>query len=670
MSNFKKFAKQLENQFNGLTESEVYEVALADPLELWNFYLDAFPAGTNEIFRVNREYDGSYDRNVIRQIGHLVTLKDGVYTSIWDAKDIEYPFNVVAEKIKEFLATKPILGLAAIAERKLGHVKTIETLPEGSDPDHIVWFHFHAESPLRLLTGTVRTAQVASARTNVEMFLTSLLSLKKENINQVLELIEAGSLYKGEEYRRSVNLYNDLRKGYSEASDKESFLWEVVSKDASARLKNTLIGTLIDDLNTKDLENAVKAYESKAAPHNYKRPTALITQGMIKKCIESLRKIGLEDSLERRYAVMSDVNVTDVKWVNNDTSKAMKGSLEDLFGSATAKPGKSSKNIVGEIHIDDFMSDVLPTASKLEVLFENRHKGNLVSLTAGVNDDAKNLFKWDNNMAWSYVGDMAASSITERVKSAGGKVEGALRVSLAWHNTDDLDLHCVTPRGTHVHYGNKCDILDVDANASNLTTTPVENMVWDRENLADGIYTFKVHQFSKRNSADVGFELEVSANGVTHSFTYPNAVASKKNLSVLEITCMNGDITEVKTVSSRLKGGNAPETLWGIATQDFVEVSTVMLSPNHWGGSAEGHKHFIFAVEGCRNPDSVRGFYNEYLRDDLAEHRKSLEVLGSRTKAPYSEDQISGLGFSATRSDVVDIRVTSPQGVKTYKVKF
>eukprot|EP01043_Picozoa_sp_COSAG02_P071976 COSAG02_NODE_13376_length_1402_cov_0.997698_1_plen_106_part_00 len=72
----------------------------------------------------------------------------------------------------------------------------------------------------------------------------------------------------------------------------------------------------------------------------------------------------------------------------------------------------------------------------------------------------------------------------ERLRLAGARV-GRLTCSLLWNNTDDLDLHCVTPFDEHIHWNNKkgkqCGgHLDVDMNASdrNLSSTPIENMVW------------------------------------------------------------------------------------------------------------------------------------------------------------------------------------------------
>ena len=58
-------------------------------------------------------------------------------------------------------------------------------------------------------------------------------------------------------------------------------------------------------------------------------------------------------------------------------------------------------------------------------------------------------------------------------------------------------------------------------------------------------------------------------------------------------------------------------------------------------------------LKGCKNPDSVRGFYNEFLRGDMNEHRKVFEMLASNMKAEYSDEQLSGVGFSTTNKQEI-----------------
>ena len=106
-----------------------------------------------------------------------------------------------------------------------------------------------------------------------------------------------------------------------------------------------------------------------------------------------------------------------------------------------------------------------------------------------------------------------------------------------------------------------------------------------------------------------------------------------------------------------------------MATEQFHKVSVVMNSPNHWDGQAVGNKHYFFMLEGAKQPGTTRGFYNEYLRNELNEHRKVFEHLAGKMKVPASDEQLSGLGFSDTQRNELTVKVTGAF-TRTLKVIF
>ena len=59
-------------------------------------------------------------------------------------------------------------------------------------------------------------------------------------------------------------------------------------------------------------------------------------------------------------------------------------------------------------------------------------------------------------------------------------------------------------------------------------------------------------------------------------------------------------------------------------------------------------------LEGCRNPNPVRGFHNEHLVTELLENRKVLDVLGDSALIQPTDNHLAGVGFNATvRSEVI-----------------
>ena len=119
-----------------------------------------------------------------------------------------------------------------------------------------------------------------------------------------------------------------------------------------------------------------------------------------------------------------------------------------VFDEMVKEAPKKVKNFkkIEEVDIETFIKDILPKSDSIELMLENRHVNNMMSLIAPQNPDSKNIFKWNNNFSWAYNGEVA-DSIKERVKRAGGNVDGVLRCSLSWFNTDDLDIHVKEPSG-------------------------------------------------------------------------------------------------------------------------------------------------------------------------------------------------------------------------------
>ena len=62
-------------------------------------------------------------------------------------------------------------------------------------------------------------------------------------------------------------------------------------------------------------------------------------------------------------------------------------------------------------------------------------------------------------------------------------------------------------------------------------------------------------------------------------------------------------------------------------------------------------------LEGAQNPEAIRSIHNEFLNDELREHRKVMEVLGSTLKVESTKGQLAGLGFNSTVRDEVILRL-------------
>ena len=636
--------------------------------DLWDMYLKSFPAGSNPIYKERTEHDCNCCKSFIRTFGGVVAIVQNRMVTIWDI-NVGGDYQVVADALSAFVKSKKtgnaITNVFLHDLLSVGTDSNVATpsVPDGILTGSIVWRHFHCSLPSSVVVDNGRIGSIQSdCLSNYQVLARSLQDLTLDSAEVITDLISQNSLYRGEEHQGTVELFIKLKREFDKLSQdqQELFCW-VSSKSLgnSSKIKNTVIGTLLSDISSGvGLDDAVRMFESKVAPSNYKRPTAIITPKMIKSAQEKVEELGLTSALQRRHAVAEDLTINNVLFADRSVKSAM--SVFDEMSSETTVPGKKLGR-VEEVAIDKFISDILPNATGVELLFENKHAGNLVSLIAPVNTDVKPIFKWSSNFSWAYAGEVA-DSIKERVKKAGGNVEGILRCSLSWRNYDDLDIHVVEPCGNLIYFSstenhNTSGILDIDMNAGGKKSrSAVENITWtDQNKMKEGKYIVKVNNYQLRETKDVGFDVEIEYGGEIFSFHHTLPVKHQKTVMVAEFTySKEHGIKILKSIPST----QAAKEAWGIKTGNFRKVSMIMYSPNHWDGEETGNKHWFFMLDGCRNGDPARGFFNEFLRNDLTEHRKVFEVLGSKMKAPVSDSQLSGLGFSSTQRNSVTCRVT------------
>lgn len=666
---FDKFKTAVAKQFALIQRLPLFRVAVEGDL-LWATYLSSFPEGTNPVFRERTEHDCSCCRHFIRTLGGVVAIIGGDVVSIWDVAVKDPAYQAVADALSSFVKPFPIAAPFLHYERTIGTDRNFEQM---LDQVH-TWSHFHVNVDQRHIADKASIATLlGNRRANHDVLLRSLREISDDAVETTLELIAQNSLYRGEEHKAALREFQILQRAFTRldgAVEQDRFAWTAETFGAVTHIRNTAIGTLLVDLsNGVELEDAVKAFEVKVAPTNYKRPTALITKSMIKSAKAKLAELGLTSALDRRYARLEDVTVNNVLFVNRDARKAVGGG--DVFDDLADQVGaKVHFDKVEEIPIHRFIQEVVPRANSIEVLLENRLAGNLVSLIAPADATARPLFKWPNNFSWSYNGEVT-DAIKERVKKAGGNVTGDVCCRLAWFNWDDLDLHMEEPEGTHIFFANKHSRtggqLDVDMNAgSGRTREPVENIFYpDRSRMYAGEYTLFVHQFCARETTNVGFEVEVDFLGSVHRFAYDKAVRYGEQVNVCRFRYADG----VFTILESLPSSQAVRMLWGVPTQTFHKVTVLMLSPNYWDARAVGNKHYFFMLDGCRNDNTARGFFNEFLKEDLTPHRKVFEVVASKTKPEHSDEQLSGLGFSSTQRNTIVCRVKG-KFTRTVKVAF
>lgn len=688
---FKDFVKAIQKNLQQMSKdsSRLFTVNV-DTEELYNLYLDSFPAGTNEIYRERREYDCSCCRHFIRDVGNVVSIKNGELHTIWGINPVsDDKYNVVAAALDAYVKQKAVSGVFLKKEKRIGTPENREMLPTGKINKYE---HFFVDLPeiciFKECYGHTLEGDLSQFRDVRNVFKRSLDEISKEAVDTVLELIAQNSLYKGAEWKKQLTEFKNYQKEYGKLTDeqKELWIWEksIAAGAVIGKIRNHSIGTLLVNISEgMDLDLAVRKYEQIVAPVNYKRPKAIFTKKMLEDAKKTITELGYMDSLQRRFATLDDITVNNILFSNKDAAKRITGAM-DLFDEmeqdVAIDPKRFSK--VEEISAEDFIKNVLPVAKELEVYLENKHIQNMVSLIAPEVAAAKTMFKWNNGMSWAYTGNITDSDIKENVKAAGGSVAGVVRFSIQWNDKDgkdnsDLDAHCIEPKGgEHIYFGCRKSLrtrgeLDIDitqpvdqCRASN--GVAVENITYpSKEYMIPGTYKFFVNQFAYRGSQ--GFKAEIEVNGEIHSYEYNAPV--RGNVDVAEVIL---DQSGNFKVVDKLPGNCATisKDVWGIKTLQFTPVSVVCYSPNYWDEQKGiGHQHLFFMLKDCINPEEPNGYYNEFLKPELEQHRRVFEALGAKAHVKDVDDQLSGVGFSLTKRNDLIIKVKGATE-RVLKIKF
>lgn len=661
-------AKAQELFTSAATGRGVLVLTHAEQDHLWNLYLESIPKEHNQIFRERRYYDGNYDKHFIRKLGGLKFINaDLTVTTIWD---VDLPadnyFCEVVKKLDEEVMRLPIRDYFFTTEKVAGHLANVDNYDY-----HIIWDHFFTIVPDYFITGRLGEKQ-GKLLENKQLLQRSIDSLKLESAELVLDLINTGDLYRGNEFSSIVKWFIDLKKEFETAREtwlvsemQTRWYWlKAYHLGDRCRIRNTVIGTLMEDISQgMELEQAVKSFESKVAPTNYKRTTAVVTPKMVEQAKETVKQLGYETSVYRRLAIEKDIPVTERLFT------AVKHQALDVFDAVKEESASKVRKLdnLEEISWDEFRRNVLPAVSTVEVLKQNGLKANEFVMTAPMDDNAPTMFKWDNGIAWTYLSD-TADAIKSRVKEAGGNVDGDVRVSLAWHSPCDLDLWCETANGRQIYFNRNhrryCGgELDVDMNGLDRhdRENPVENIVFENlSDMPDGLYKFGVDPYSLRSPRHDHFDLQAEILGNVYTYRYNTTLRTDLACLVLR---KQGTKVDIIAIDDQL------ELISSVSGGVFETVKMIIRSPNYWGENKVGNEHILFITDNFTFKDPVRGFFNEYLVESLMPHRKVFELLGNKARIEPSDTNVGGYGFSVTSKAELVVRAKGATK-RVYKIKF
>jgi hypothetical protein len=709
----KELVLLLQQQFDIMCQTGKLFRSSVSGHQVWNMYLGSFRPEDNPIFRDpnSSSHNCNLCNNFIRRYGNIVSITDdGYIKSIFS--DIPYSSdtteyhnsiqncatllesnliaNVFFETYDELNSlpyekcnkSQPMFQLGLNVNYK--EYTQEEAAKYGAVTPGIVYTfnHFNLKLPTLFVDKSGKSIEsiMGNYRDKYSVFKRAMEEIPLDTLLLVRDLINQGSLLDGTSHLHVINEYITFHS-YKPMVRVDNWFWIMTyaMPESIAKFKNHAIGKLCSDLaEGKELNDAVLMWNKMVDPVNYHKAKTPITQAQIELAKRFVEENGYVESFNRRLATLDDIKASEILHINRDNNKTKPVSIFDNIKtpSGTGRHKRSEFDKVEEVSIDKFMQDILPVCTSVELFLENRMEGNLVNLTTAA-ETSKQIFKWGNPFSYTFNGNLAGKSqLTQMVEVKGGRIDGVLRCTHSWNrleaNQSLMDAHLFFPgnnhtTGKHDYYGSgrrigwnlRTDISskgtqDVDyIGEAPIGFIPIENITCPSlNNMPEGDYYYKIHNWNFRKSGGRG-ECEIAFEGNLYQYEYP-ATQHKEWIDVAKITLKNGRFTITHILPLK---NEASKEVWGLNTNEFHKVALVCPTPNHWGENNIGNKHYLFMLQGCANPNSVRGFHNEHLISDLLQHRKVLDVLANTCMIESTPNQIAGVGFNATVRDEVILKL-------------
>lgn len=659
---YPQFSESIKRHFSTFDSLPLFTT---DAEGLFEAFLQGLP------HEARQHYTCSCCRHFVNRFGGLVSIsEDGEVTSVmWDEDNTPDFFVESVRAMRQIVLKSNVTGVFASSNGILGQ------------PHSGGWNHMSVSLPeQKIYCSRLKTAGqvMAEKKENFRILIAGLTEYSLDAVEQALSLLDSESLYRSDKVLGVAKFLQELhikRQSTFNRQVRDNITWLSVATAPAGfcHVKSSMIGTLLDDIVAGlSFDSISRRFAEKMSPSNYMRAQLAPSQGNIQQAEKIVEKLGIANSLLRRYAAIEEI--PQFIWKNKEFSvKKTDTKAGGVFGNITPRENKSSANKIGLPNTvmtwEKFQRTVLPTAEKIEAMVDNPNR--LMALVTAADETAPNILQWDNTFSWYYHGGIDGE-IKRRVESAGGQYENnEIRCSLIWEGYTDLDLHCITPGGQHIYYGDKRRSngwLDIDMNGGgHRNPTPVENIRWSHGDAPSGIYKFYVHNYCERGNGETPFKVELEVNGKIYSY---HGVAGGEGYQqdVFDFKYAKGQHPEIFNSNSY-----SSDDAWNIPLNGLVKVNGITDSPNQWGEVKVTHTghHIFFLLDECKDlsEGKGRGFFVETLKPDLREIRKTLEAFTANTSIEGIEQASAcGIGYSKDSEWNLVLKVTSNNSERLIKI--
>ena len=325
-------------------------------------------------------------RNFVNRYGGLVTIDvDGhTHPIMWNFTAPYFFYDAVRNVGKKVKDAK-VTGVFITSEKRLGIPKTG------------VWQHMAVDIPVTMRHHRFMQSpgqREAESKEDFKMLMNAIHKYKLETVKSAVNLLESNSLYRSEKVLGIAEWFMDVMR-YKGKWNFTNIIWKKVATAPAGfcHISSSVIGSLLDDIEAgMDVDVIKRRFDEKMNPIKYQRPKAAPTAQNVARAEEIVAKLGIANSLKRRFARLDELQKV---WVPKVDIPKTSGSV--FSGIKTKEMIEKSDPIVGNggtMTWDKFQRTVLPNANKIELMV-GLGRDSYAALVTAVDPEAPPIIQWD-----------------------------------------------------------------------------------------------------------------------------------------------------------------------------------------------------------------------------------------------------------------------------------
>lgn len=352
--------------------------------------------GLYELFLLNlpeearQHYNCNACRHFLDRFGGLVRIEGatGVQHPVMWAGRAPAFFSNAVKAIKERVKAAKVTGVLVSFDRTLGTPTT------GS------WEHMAVELPkVMIYKSRLHTAGQAAAEKAEDhrLLCEAIRKYQIDTAETAVKLLRSNSMSGGEKIVGMAEWFLEVLRQVKGKRKTGNILWHrsATAPSGFCHISSSMVGTLLDDIEAGyDFDAISRKFAEKMNPLQYQRPQAAPSSGNVAQAERIVEKLGIENSLRRRFARVEEL---ERLWAPRSAADGKRGGV---FSGVETKSG-AVRRVYGvdapatTMTFEKFKRAVLPEAQKIEFLVTGA-KENFSAIITAEDMSAPPILWWDN----------------------------------------------------------------------------------------------------------------------------------------------------------------------------------------------------------------------------------------------------------------------------------